>query len=184
MGSSLHTPQLQSSAHISSISPNSPSPSRKYDCKINEIEQCYFINTVHISLCCTVHFNIRHASMENCPCKIFKMVSYFLCWTLLNFFNSIRDNHCQQVVLAVGRNTCTMINTSNEIKCSLLRAFWIYNFFRRIFQRVSAGRIVNIRNRDLHGSCDLFVPRSHSFPMNPEKRQSLNNYNKTMYLIY
>ena len=42
-----------------------------------------------------------------------------------------------------------MINTSNEVKCPLLWEFWIYNFSRRILERVLVRNIVNIRNECL-----------------------------------
>ena len=32
------------------------------------------------------------------------MVSYFLCWTLIKFFNSIPENHCQKVVPQLGKS--------------------------------------------------------------------------------
>ena len=67
----------------------------------------------------------------------------------------------------------------------------MYNFSRRILERVFVEGIVNIRNEclffwvhgelivarnkqidrePLRGSRDLFVPRYDSFPMNPEKK--------------
>ena len=42
-----------------------------------------------------------------------------------------------------------MINASNEVKCPLLREFWIYNFSWIILGRVFIGSIVNIRNKCL-----------------------------------
>ena len=42
-----------------------------------------------------------------------------------------------------------MINTTNEVKCPLLWIFWIYNFSRRILEKVFVGSIVNIRNECL-----------------------------------
>ena len=74
---------------------------------------------------------------------------------------------------AVGHITCAMINTSNEVKCLLLREFSIYNLPWRILERVFFGSIVhvNIRNeclfflvmeneseRGTNKSSDLFVP--------------------------
>ena len=50
---------------------------------------------------------------------------------------------------AVGPNHCAVINTSNEVKCPLLWEFRIYNFSRRILERVVVGSIVNIRNECL-----------------------------------
>ena len=93
----------------------------------------------------------------------------------------------------LGRITCTMINTSNEVKCLLLWEFWIYNFSRRILERVLVGSIVNIRNECLFfwvhgewnvarnkqidpeplcGSRDLFVPRYDSLPYEPIKKDT------------
>ena len=123
--------------------------------------------------------------------KIFTMVTYFLHWTLLKYFSSIPDEQSQQKVRQLGRITRTVINTSNEVKYSLLWEFLIYNFSRRILERVFVGSIVNIRNEclfvwihgewivarnkqivrePLRGSRDLFVPRYDSFPMNPDKK--------------
>ena len=119
------------------------------------------------------------------------MVAYFLRWTLLNFFSSIPNEQSQQKVRQLGRITRAVINTSNEVRCPLLWEFWIYNFSRRILERVLVGSIVNIRNEclfvwvhgewivarnkqivrePLRGSRDLFVPRYDSFPMNPDKK--------------
>ena len=121
---------------------------------------------------------------------IFIMVSYFLHWTLQKFFRSIPDEQSQQKVRRLGRIICAVINTSNEVECPLLWGFWIYNFSGRILERVLVGNIVNIRNEclffsvhgewivsrnkqivrePLRGSCDLFVPRYDSIPMNREK---------------
>ena len=50
---------------------------------------------------------------------------------------------------AVGQISCAVINTSNEVKCPLLPEFWIYNFSRRILERVFVRRIVNITNECL-----------------------------------
>ena len=121
------------------------------------------------------------------------MVSYFLRWTLLKFFSSFPDEQSQQKVRQLGRITCVVINTSNEVMCPLLWEFWIYNFSRRILERVFVGSIVNIKNECLfiwihgewivarnkqiarellRGSRDLFVTCYDSFPMNPEKRHS------------
>ena len=129
---------------------------------------------------------------------IFTMVAYFLRWTLLKFLSSISDEQSQQIVRQWDRITCTVINTSNEAKFSLLWEFWIYNLSWRILERVFVGSIVNIRNEclffwvhgewivarnkqiarePLRGSRDLFVPRYDSFPMNPEKRHSFLNTN-------
>ena len=77
------------------------------------------------------------------------MVSYFLRWTLLKFFSSIPDEQSQQKVRQLGRITCAVINTSNEVKCPLLWVFWINNFSRRILERVLVGNIVNISNECL-----------------------------------
>ena len=111
------------------------------------------------------------------------MVAYFLRWTLLKYFSSIPDIQSQQKVRQLGRITHAVINTSNEVKCRLLWEFLIYNFSRRILERVFVGSIVNIRNECLfvwvHGewivarnkqivreplrsSRDLFVPRYDS----------------------
>ena len=124
-------------------------------------------------------------------CIIFTMVSYFLRWTLLKIFSSIPDEQSLQIVRQWGRITCAVINTSNEVKCPLLWELWIYNFPRRILERVIVGSIVNIRNECLYfwvhgewivarnkqitreplrGSRDLFVPRYDSFPMNPKRK--------------
>ena len=43
------------------------------------------------------------------------MVSYFLRWTLLNFFGSIPDEQSQQKVRRLGWITCVVIDTSNEV---------------------------------------------------------------------
>ena len=64
--------------------------------------------------------------------QIFTMVTYFLRWTLLKFFNSFPDEQSQQKVRQLDRFTCTVINTSNEVKSPLLWEFWIYNFSLRI----------------------------------------------------
>ena len=132
------------------------------------------------------------------------MVSYFLRWTLLKFFSSIPDEQSQQKVRHLGRITCAVINTSNEVECPLLLEFWINNFSRRILKRVLVGNIVNIRNEclffcvhgvwivarnkqitrePLRGSRDLFVPRYDSYPMNPEKRHSFLNWIKWYHMM-
>ena len=125
------------------------------------------------------------------------MVSFFRRWTLLKVFGSIPDEQSQQKVRQSGRITCTVINTSNEVKFPLLREFWMYNSSRRIMERVFVGRIVKIRNEclffwvlwewivarnkqidwePLRRSCDLFVPCNDSIPINPEKRHSFLNW--------
>ena len=127
------------------------------------------------------------------------MVSFFLRWTLLKFFSLIPDEQSQQKVRQSGRITGAVINTSNEVKCPLLWEFWIYNFSRRILERVFVGRIVNIRNEclffwvhgewivarnkqidrePLRGSRDLFVPRLRFIPHEPRKKDthSLSGY--------
>ena len=63
---------------------------------------------------------------------IFTMVSYFLRWTLLKLFSSFPDEQSQQKVWHLGRITCAVINTSNEVKCPLLWEFWIYNFSQEL----------------------------------------------------
>ena len=123
------------------------------------------------------------------------MVSYFLCWTLLKIFSPIPDEQSQQKVRRLGRITCAVINTLNDVKWPLPWEFWIYNFSRRILERVLVGSIVNIRDETqclffwVHGewivarnkqiareplrvSRDSFVPHYDSFPMNPQKRHS------------
>ena len=80
---------------------------------------------------------------------IFTMVAYFLRWTLLIYFSSIPDEQSQQKVRQLGRITRAVINTSNEVKYRLLWEFLIYNFSRRILERVFVGSIVNIRNECL-----------------------------------
>ena len=52
-----------------------------------------------------------HKTTVHSVTVIFKMVSYFLRWTLLKFFNSIPDNHCQQIVSAVGQIIRAVIKT-------------------------------------------------------------------------
>ena len=134
-----------------------------------------------------------HYKIRKIQTIIFTMVSYFLRWTLLKFFSSIPDEQSQQKVRRLGRITCAVINTTNEVMCLLLWEFWINNFSLRILERVLVGNIVNIRNECLffwvHGvwivalnkqitreplcdSHDLFVPCNDSYPMNPEKRHS------------
>ena len=75
------------------------------------------------------------------------------------------------------------------------------NVYPRILGRILVGNIVNIRNEclffwvhgewigarnklivrePLRGSRDLFVPRSDSFPMNPERRHSFLNCSSTI----
>ena len=123
--------------------------------------------------------------------QIFTMVSYFLRWTLLKFFSWIPDEQSQQKVRRLGRITCAVINTSNEVKCPLLWEFWINNFSRRILERVLVGNIVNIRNEclffwvygvwlvarnkqitrePLRGSRDLFVCATIHTPRTQEKK--------------
>ena len=125
---------------------------------------------------------------------ILTIVSYFLRWTLLKFFSSFPDEQSQQKVRQLGRITCAVINTSNEVKCPLLWEFWIDNFSQRILGGVFVGGIVNIRNEclffwvhrkwivvrnkqiareQLRGSHDLFVPHYDSYPLNPEKKSFL-----------
>ena len=58
-------------------------------------------------------------------------------------------NRVKQKVRQLGRITRAVINTSNEVKCRLLWEFLIYNFSRRILERVFVGSIVNIRNECL-----------------------------------
>ena len=133
---------------------------------------------------------------QTCYRVVFTMVSYFLRWTLLKFFSSIPDEQSQQKVRWLGRVTCAVINTSNEVQCPLLWEFWINNFSRKILERVLVGNIVNIRNECLffwvhgvwivarnkqitrellRGSRDLYFLRYDSYPMNPEKRHSFLN---------
>ena len=83
--------------------------------------------------------------------EIFTMVhvSYFVRWTLLKFFDSIPDEHSQQVVRQWDRITYAVINTTNEVKCLLLWEFWIYYFSWSILERVFVGSIANIRNECL-----------------------------------
>ena len=139
----------------------------------------------------------RYCFFSSIHKQIFTMVSYFLRWTLLKFFSSIPDEQSQQKVRRLGRITCAVINTSNEVKC-----LWLNNFSLRILERVLVGNIVNIRNEclffwvhrvwivarnkqitrePLRGSRGLFVPRYDSYPMNPEKRHSFLNTWPHMY---
>ena len=74
------------------------------------------------------------------------MVSYFLRWTLLKFFSSFPNEQSKEKIRQLGRITCAVINTSNEVKCPLLWKFWIYNFSRRNLERIFVGSIINIRN--------------------------------------
>ena len=145
----------------------------------------------------------RYCFFSSIHKQIFTMVSHFLCWTLLKKFCSIPDEQSQQKVRRLGRITCAVINTSNEVKCPLLWEFWINNFSRRTLERVLVGNIVNIRNEclffwvhwvwivarnkqitrePLRGSRELFVPRYDSYPMNPEKRHSFLNTTPHMYI--
>ena len=145
----------------------------------------------------------RYCVFSSIHKQIFTMVSYLRRWTLLKFFSSIPDEQSQQKVQRLGRITCAVINTSNEVKCPLLWEFWINNFSRKILERVHVGNIVNIWYECLffwvHGvwivardkqiawtakrfSCDLFVPRYDSYPMNPEKRHSFLNTTPHMYI--
>ena len=145
----------------------------------------------------------RYCFFSSIHKQIFTMVSYFLRWTLLKFFSSIPDEQSQQKVRRLGRITCAVINTSNEVKCPLLWEFWINNFSRRILERVLVGNIVNIRNEclffwvhgvwivarnkqitrePLRGSSNSFVPHYDSYPMNPEKRHSFLNTTPHMYI--
>ena len=120
------------------------------------------------------------------------MVSYFLRWTLLKLFSSsIPDEHSQQKVQQLGRITCAVINTSNEVKSPFQWEFRIYNFSQIILEMVFVGSIVKLRNEGLFfwvygegivarnkqmareplgSSSDLFVLRYDLFPMNPEKK--------------
>ena len=91
----------------------------------------------------------RYCFFSSIHKQIFTMVSYFLRWTLLKFFSSIPDEQSQQKVRRLGRITCAVINTSNEVKYPLLWEFWINNFSRIILERVLVGNIVNIRNECL-----------------------------------
>ena len=130
---------------------------------------------------------------------IFTMVSYFLRWTLLKCFSSIPDEQSQQKVRRLGRITCAVINTSNEVKFPLLWEFWIISFSRRILERVLVRNIVNIRNECLffwvHGGMNRsaeqtnhsrtasrftrFVCPALRFipPWTPKKRHSFLKYN-------
>ena len=89
------------------------------------------------------------ALMNKKHINIFTMVSYFLRWTLLKIFSSFPDEQSQQKVRQLGRITCAVINTSNEVKSPLLWEFWIFNFSLRILERSWVGSIVNIRNECL-----------------------------------
>ena len=107
------------------------------------------------------------------------------------FFSVQFPMNSQQKVRQLGRITCAVINTSNEVQCLLLWEFLIYNFSRRSLERVFVGSIENIRNECLffwvHGewivarnkqiareplrvSRYLFVPRHDLFSVNPEKK--------------
>ena len=118
-----------------------------------EFTQITFISLIHV----TKWFRIQSISgmrtiLSTNPCKytcIFTMVSYFLCWALLKIFSSFSNAQSQQKVRQWSRITCAVINTSIEAKCPLLWEFWIYNFSRRILERVFVGSIVNIRNECL-----------------------------------
>ena len=119
------------------------------------------------------------------------MVSYFLCWTLLKFFNIIPNNQSTSS-LAVGQITCAMFNTSNEVSCTILWEFWIHYISQRILKRVFVGSIVNIMNECLFSgfmgewieaqnkkilwfTVDVIClshTQIHSL-MNPEKRHSI-----------
>ena len=90
--------------------------------------------TVH-QFFCILHF-CHNCSLCRVELVIFTMVSYFLHWTLLKFFNSFPDEQSQQKVRQLDRITCAVINTSNEVKSLLLWEFWIYNFSLRILERV------------------------------------------------
>ena len=105
-------------------------------------------------------------------------------------FDSIPDEQSQQVVRDSRENHLRSDLYQIRLKCPLLGEMWNFNFSMRILERVVDGSIINIRNEclifwvhgewigarnkqivrePLRGSRDLFVPRSDSFPMNPEK---------------
>ena len=83
---------------------------------------------------------------------------------------------------------------------------WIYNFSRRILDGVFGGSIVNVNIRNgrlfvwVHGEWigardkqiartakrflgDLFVPRSDSFPINPEKKYTHSLFEKRLSIL-
>ena len=93
--------------------------------------------------------NFRRLALRQNYIWIFTMVSFFLRWTLLKFFDSFPDNKSHEVVPAVGQITRAVICTWNDVKYLLLWKFWIYNVYRRILGRVLVGNIVNIRNECL-----------------------------------
>ena len=133
----------------------------------------------------------RSYRLSPTPYRNIYNVSFFLRWTLLKIFSSIRWTESTKFG-SRAESTGAVINTSNEVKCPLLWEFWIYNFSRRILERVFVVRIVNIRNEclfsgswewivarnkqidrePLRGSRDLFVPRYDSFPWTQKKRHS------------
>ena len=67
------------------------------------------------------------------------MVSYFLHWTLLKIFNSIPDNHCQQVAQQLGKSHAQWL-----IHKMMLSTHYCGNFAFIILERVLVGSIVNI----------------------------------------
>ena len=107
---------------------------------INSFQRCHRILRVqwHCSspVCYCLPLSMFREQVRWDGRSIFTMVTYFLRWTLLNFFSSFPDEQSQQKVRQLDRITCALIITSNEVKSPLVWEFWIYNFSLRILERV------------------------------------------------
>ena len=128
--------------------------------------------------------SIRVWSMKFLGWEIFELSHYNKVWT-----DGQTDGQTDTVI-TIGLPHLRW-RGPNDVKYPLLWEFLINIVYRRILGRVLVGNIVNIRNECLYflvhgewigarnkqivqeplrGSRDLFVPRSDSFPMNPEKK--------------
>ena len=100
---------------------------------------------------------------------IFTMVIILPSLNPAKFFQ-FNSRWIESTVRQLGRITCAIINTSNEVKCPLLWEFWIKNFSRRISERVFVGNIANIRNECLFFWVHWEWIVARDIPMNPDKK--------------
>ena len=106
--------------------------------------------------------------------------------TLLKFFDSFPDNHCQKVMRQLGKSHTQWlihIMRCSARYCGILNLLRFSENFRKVvcskhckykgwvFFQDSRG-MNRSAEQTYRGSRDLFVPRSDSLPMNQEKRQS------------
>ena len=121
---------------------------------ISKVRKWAEFNCIKLALWCVGLGRHKHSTHETCGwqvdhSKIFTMVSYFLHWTLLKFFNSIPDNHCQHKVHQWAESHAQWLIHQMKLGACYCGNFEFYKFSLIILERVFVRSIVNIRDEYL-----------------------------------